>query len=178
MCTLHKQISMSSFSSTIFDINALRRLEQEYRSRLLQEPGDTGARLNLAWCLVILALFKAGQEETLTLLMRAMSGSDEQAEEHLQNALQSTDSAERTAAALLRGCLQQITMVSHLSRDPQEKSDAKKLQDWIHFSGGREAVREADERGAQVLFSITHAIATASEHDLHHPSPSSRTERG
>src|SRR5262249_2033616 len=53
----------------VFNMEAIRRRETVFRDRLANEPGDMSARINLAWCLFLHALYQAGQESILADLI-------------------------------------------------------------------------------------------------------------
>jgi len=147
---------MDCITSTVFDMRALRRAEQDYRRRLEQEPGDTASRLGLAWCLVVQALFEAGQEETLC---RVPEHPHAPAPPPTATAPAATaPAAERSSRSLLRGSLQQALLVSHLSTDPQEKSDSEWLRTLIRLSGGEKALVEAEEEAVAALRAVTGAV--------------------
>ena len=50
-------------SITHFTLAGMQAAEQACAARLAQEPGDTAARLRLAWCLAMQACFEAGREQ-------------------------------------------------------------------------------------------------------------------
>lgn len=135
-------------------------MEKSYRQRLEIEPGDTGTRLSLAWCLVVQALYEAGQERMAGRIMAAakeMSESPDGAPVHEAIA---AAARERNARQLLKGCLRQALMVTQLSRDPREKADVEKLRTLVSLSGAGQAILEADEEAARILRELTRAIAS------------------
>jgi hypothetical protein len=116
------------------DRTALKQAEKTYRKRLGEEPGDTGARLRLAWCLVLQAFYRAGQES----LPAAPPDGD--------------------ARDLLKDGLQQTVTVTQLSADPREHREVETLRALVRLSGAEPLVLEAEERAARILSELTRAL--------------------
>lgn len=145
------------------DIAHLHEVEAGYRKRLEQEPGDTGARLRLAWCLVLEALYRDGKESMRAQLLAALEGMDEQSSSQIRALLTATEPAARGARSLLKCCLHQAVIVTQLSLDPEEKRDAERLRTLVRLSGGEEAVLHADDEANRILGEITRALLQPSD---------------
>jgi hypothetical protein len=155
-------------TTPVFDMDTLSQTEEAYSARLEQEPGDTGARLSLAWCLIIKALHRAGEEKIVARLVSAVDGLDEETSRQIQAALApeaTLEQPERDARALLKSSLHQAVMVVQLSRDPREKRDAEKLRALVHLSGGRQMIQESDDEAKRVLEEITQALLNGWDED-------------
>lgn len=131
----------------VIDISALKRVEEVYRSRLQQEPGDLTARTGLAWCLFSQALHQAGKESVLDRLAPESSG-DEAARA----------AADPDARRVLKECLRQTVAVLQLSRTPAEQEEAERLQDLIRASAGDEAVSEVEQEASRMLAELAQAV--------------------
>lgn len=136
--------TMPGSPEKVVSIEALKRSEQICRTRLANEPGDTSARMKLAWCLFMQALYRAGQESVLSALVSAMEIKEHQGT--LVNAIVQED-----AAHLFSECLRETSMVLQLSPDARERIDVEKIQALARLSGAGQAVSEAEEAAAQVL---------------------------
>jgi hypothetical protein len=136
----------------VFEIDALLRIEQVYRQRLLDDPADVAARTGLAWCLFMQALHRAGQEQMLASLMEAGAELDRQAEAEARAAL------DQNARDLLRDCLKQTVAVMQLSADPANQSEVERLQELVRLTGEEEALSDAQDEAARILGEITHAL--------------------
>lgn len=136
----------------LFDMDVMTRLERIYRRRLAEEPGDMDARVGLAWCLFIQALYQDGQQSMLTALVAAGDGKEEQASVVIRSI------AERDASHLLKDCLKQALTVQQLSPHPQDRSEVEKLQALVKLSGAGRAVIEAEDENARILAEITREI--------------------
>jgi hypothetical protein len=137
---------------SIFDLEVLRRREQIDRDRLANEPGDTEARIRLAWCLFMLALYHAGQENILTKLLTVSRRSKVASGNSLQAAL------DGGAQEILRDCLRQTCTVEQISADPRDCTDVAKLQMLAKSIGAQEMVTEAQEEAAHILAELTQGI--------------------
>lgn len=172
---------MLKYVAPVFDMEALQAIEGAYRERIDEEPVDTGARLRLAWCLVLRAVHEAGREAMAMSVVTAAAAApgtpvwgasaavpagcsnDAKAVSAVEPSVTSTRSEEYTSCVLLKNCLQQATMVLQLSTVPEEKHEAARLRDLIQLSGARQAIIEADEEADKIVSDITHAILQ----DLH-----------
>ena len=136
----------------LFDMDVMTRLERIYRRRLAEEPGDMDARVGLAWCLFLQALYQDGQQSMLMALVAAGDGKAEPA----QAAIRSI--AGRDASQLLKDCLKQAITVQQLSPHPQDRNEAEKLQALVKLTGAGRAVLEAEDENARVLAEMTREI--------------------
>lgn len=115
-------MSAAAFPPSPLDSAALQRLEQAQRSAVLADPSDTTARLALAWCLLIRALVRAGQERLLLRLVEA-DGQPDRLEAAVAQVL------EQDAGALLDDCRRQALIAGKLSADPLAEWHAERLQE-------------------------------------------------
>jgi hypothetical protein len=134
-----------------FDESALRRVEHVYRRELAADPGNAHARISLAWCLLVQALLRAGQESVLDRL--GGEGQD--------HAAAARRVLEQDAGSLLGDCLRQTLTVQQLSTDPQVQGHAERIQALVRLSGGDQALRDANEDAAQALAAITRELRPA-----------------
>ncbi|HEY3282486.1 MAG TPA: hypothetical protein VGN26_09450 [Armatimonadota bacterium] len=137
---------MSGSLRGVIEIEALKHSEEIYRARLANEPGDTTARMKLAWCLFMQALYRAGQESVLMALVAASGAREDSPEGALLKALQSEESS-----ALFGECLKQTNTVLQLSPSDGDRRDMERLQYLARLSGAGQAVVEAEEAAARIL---------------------------
>jgi hypothetical protein len=135
-----------------FDISTLKRVEEIYRKRLVEEPGDMVARLSLAWCLFMQALHQAGQESLLAALAEAGKGQEMPLDE------QASPAPDHDSSELLTECLKQTITVMQLSPNPQDRTDVERIQALVRLSGEEEALSEAEEEAARILGEMSRAI--------------------
>lgn len=128
-------------------VDALRRVERIYRKQLVDEPGDTVARVSLAWCLFMQALHRAGQESTVTPVLELAVPP-----EPVDGDPQKSD---RDSAVLLQDCLKQALAVLQLSPDPRDRSDVERLQSLVKLSGGDALLADAEEQSRRILTQLT-----------------------
>lgn len=145
----------------VFDMAALRHAELSFLHRLEQEPGDTAARMGLAWCLVVQASFEAGYEDTLDRLRPSEEGAARAAERDRERLPTGGVTGLRTSGALLKSSLRQAILVSHLSTNPKERGGSEWLQSLIRLSGGEQALREAEAEAEATLRAMAGAAAAA-----------------
>jgi hypothetical protein len=138
MSPQHKVIQMSS----------LKRAESIYRTRLANEPGDSTARVKLAWCLFMEAIYRAGQESMLAALCTTVNLDDEQRSKRMQLIW------DQDADQLLNDCLQQTTTVMEISSDPWDRKDVERIKALVKLSGVRKAVSDAEEEAARIQAAI------------------------
>jgi hypothetical protein len=133
------------------EMNVLKHAEGVYRARLANEPDDSGARIKLAWCLFMRALYRAGQESMLNALV---SGEEEahRARRRIKGVW------DQDADDLIRDCVSQTGIVLHLSSDPKFQSDAQRLQTLVKMSGGETAVAHAREHSSRTLSEMLQEI--------------------
>lgn len=130
-------------------VDALWRVERLYRQQLVAEPGDTMARVSLAWCLFMQALHRAGQESTAPMLLELPVPPD-------TGELDPDPLArERDSAHLLQDCLRQTLAVLQLSPNPRDRTDVERLQALVKLSGGEALLADAEEQARRVLLQLT-----------------------
>ncbi|MBI3911301.1 MAG: hypothetical protein HY320_10255 [Armatimonadetes bacterium] len=139
----------------VVEWQSLKRVEGLYRQRLENDPTDMIARISLAWCLLMLALHQAGRESILMGLLETTGDQDELLANRIRSIL------DQDAYDLLRDSLRQALTVRQLSLNPQDQTDAAKLQELIELSGGSEAVSEAEAEAAEILAAVTRDILQA-----------------
>jgi hypothetical protein len=130
-------------------VDALWRVERIYRKQLVEEPGDTVARVSLAWCLFMQALHRAGQESTTPALLELPVSLDAVELEPDPRA------RERDSAHLLEDCLRQTLAVLQLSPNPRDRTDVERLQALVKLSGGEALLADAEEQARRVLLQLT-----------------------
>lgn len=128
-------------------MDALWRVERIYRKQLVEEPGNTVARVSLAWCLFMQALHRAGQESAVNSILELALPADQPTGEG-----QATD---RDSAVLLQDCLRQALAVLQLSPDPRDRLDVERLQALVKLSGGAEILADAEEQAHRILTQLT-----------------------
>lgn len=133
-------------------VDSLWRVERIYRKQLIEEPGDTVARVSLAWCLFMQALHRAGQESTATPLLDVTIPPDTVESEPESDALH------RDSAHLLQECLRQAIAVIQLSPNPRDHSDVERLQSLIKLSGGEALLADAEEQARRILTQLTREL--------------------
>jgi hypothetical protein len=139
--------------SEIIEVEALRRVETLYRSRLLAEPGDMVARVSLAWCLFLQALHRAGEERMLHALVPGSENGAASASTPKRAA-----NGHEDAETLVRDSLRQAVTVLQLSPDPRDRVDVERLQALITMSGGGQAVCDAEADAARILAEVSREI--------------------
>jgi hypothetical protein len=160
---------------SVFDMDVVRDVEQTYRHRIEKEPVDTGARLRLAWCLVMRAFHEAGREEMAWSLCSSnptrvtvapTQGDDHGSCEPIQAAslqVGTPESPGGSSRCLLAGSLRQASMVLELSTSQEERREAVKLRELIRLSGAQHAITAADDESEQVLSELTRDILSATD---------------
>ena len=157
-CLVNSEASrMMSHQPQAFSLESLKHVEHVYRQQLVADPGDMMARISLAWCLFMQALHRAGQESIVAELAVASEGQGEELNSAIRSIL------DEDADNLLKECMRQTITVMQLSSDPQDHTDAEKLQALIKLSGGGKAVSEAQAEGANILAEVTRQILNQGE---------------
>jgi hypothetical protein len=128
-------------------MDALWRVERIYRKQLVEEPGNTVARVSLAWCLFMQALHRAGQESAVNSVLELALPADP--------GVSDGHSADRDSAVLLQDCLRQALAVLQLSPDPRDHLDVERLQALVKLSGGAEILADAEEQAHRILTQLT-----------------------
>lgn len=126
------------------EMAALKRAEHLYRTRLANQPDDCAARVKLAWCLFMQALYRAGQESMLKALFSTE-------EESLTHHARIRNVWEQDANDLLQDCLFQTGMVMQLTSDPQCRAEIQRLEALVKLIGCEQAVAYAHENSSRVL---------------------------
>lgn len=144
--------------SKVFDPPGLKEAESAYRFVLRREPDNMDARVNLAWCLLLQALYASGQEAALA----AQTEGEDTADLHLPTSAPTTGS---NAQHLLQECLRHSLTVKHLSAQPANRSDIAKLEELVLLAGGKEMLLSSTEGGARIIDNIVSALWQASEQD-------------
>lgn len=134
------------------DLNALKRLADGYSERLVENPTDAPARINLAWCLLMQAVHRTGESRVISEL----AASGERVHTHLGRMVDSTP--DRDAAEHLRLCLRETFTISQLCADESHRAEVKRLQELVRLSGGEAAVTRAEAEALDVLRNLTAAL--------------------
>lgn len=142
------------------NVDTLWRVERIYRKQLQEEPGDTVARVSLAWCLFMQALHRAGQESTVSPLLEVTCSHD-----HPEVEVE-TEVHERDSAHLLQECLRQTVAVLQLSPNPRDHSDVERLQTLVKLSGGESLLADTEDQARRVITRLAHELL---EGDTAHP---------
>lgn len=144
--------------SSIFDPHSLKEAETAYRFVLVQEPDNMDVRVNLAWCLLLQAVYQSGQETVIA---------ERRAHEHDANLL--NEGAGLTpgpnAGHLLKECLRHSLTVKHLSAQTSNQLDMEKLEALVLLAGGKELLLSSEESGVRIIDNIVTAIWRASDQD-------------
>lgn len=115
-------------------------------------------RVNLAWCLLLQALYQSGQETVIAEHKGSEVGSQNQDPD--AGLAPGPD-----ARHLLQECLRHSVTVRHLSARPANHLDIEKLQALVVLAGGHELLLSAEEGGAVVRDNIARAVWSASDQD-------------
>lgn len=142
--------------SNVFDASALKTAEKAYRSELCRKPDDMDTRANLAWCLLLQALYQSGQETRVSAYRR--SSEEVEGAEALAGAC-----AERDARTLLQESLRHSFMVRHLSTYRPAQMAMEKLASLVELAGGAEQLVEAEQQAARIRDNICAVCRQLSE---------------
>jgi hypothetical protein len=148
-----------------FELDALVRAEAACRRRIAASPDDMDARLRLAWCLLMRALHRSGQQSALA----GIAGGDDARLDSLLAHLEAVPGV--SAGRLVDESLHQAFAVEHLTQDPREVADVRQLQALIALSGGGQMVSDAQDRASAVLHRLARDIERAprTEEGVRHP---------
>jgi hypothetical protein len=148
-----------SFSSNFFNTASLKQAEKTFRERLLTQPDNMEARLNLAWCLFIQAVHQSGQEMALL----------NPVPEYDRTAISSADSESKadSALSLLQDCLCQTYTIKHLSLSSEDHKAIERLQVLFALCGAQEQAVHAERRAIEKLIRLASAVSQSSERDCH-----------
>ena len=135
--------------TTQIDLGALQNAERHYRTKLQTQPDNTTARLNLAWCLFMLAVHRSGVETALSAGVECSPLPMNPVENSGTN---------RDAQAILHDVLAQVCIVRNLSVHKNDMIDANRLQSLVNLSGLQEAARRAEELSLEGLYDLSWEI--------------------
>lgn len=125
----------------IFDLEALEKTEKSCLNCIEEDPADSSARLRLAWCLIIAALYRSGQEsvfaDQLTLV---------------------TYTPDRTAKNLLEEGLLQATIVSDICTDPDLKLEVENLRKIVEICGGGRSLAKANTESNAIFRRLAYLL--------------------
>jgi hypothetical protein len=140
-----------SATPLVCDLDTLKLTERTCRQRLLSEPADTAARVDLAWCLFMQALHRAGQESAGPTQIEAF-------EKPEITGGKGHGASDRNAFELLKDSLRQAYTVMHLSSRPEDHLSAERLRALVRLSGTEEMVSEVASEASKILAEITSDI--------------------
>jgi hypothetical protein len=134
----------------------LQEAEAAYRFILIREPDNMDVRVNLAWCLLLQALYQSGKETVIAERGDAKQAGDDP----------NTDiTPGPDAGHLLQECLRHSMTVKHLSARASNQMDMEKLEALVRLAGGKDLLVSSEENGARIIDNIVNAIWQASEQD-------------
>lgn len=129
----------------------LASFERTYRVKLDDEPADMESRVGLAWCLFLLSVHHFGRESVEN------SGPSTHPNTQRSSNLNGVPCV-RDSGSLLRECLRQTIIVTHLSRDANNRAEVARIQRLVTMSGGECAVKEAEAESIRILAEITREL--------------------
>ena len=144
--------------SSVFDPSGLKTAEEAYRFVLRQEPDNMDIRVDLAWCLLLQALYLSGQETAVAAQNIPEDGAFSQAV--VSDAAPAPD-----AVHLLQECLRHSLTVKHLSAHTANQIEVEKLVSLVLLAGGKEHILFNEERGARIKSEIFRALWQPYDHD-------------
>lgn len=144
---------MSQQVTPSLDIEAVKQTEIACRRLLLQQPEDLETRINVAWCLLLRALFRAGME--------ARSGPRANLQSTSRIASITMDGLggdSRSSRSLLNECLRHTSIVKQLGIDAEAGAAATEvqtqlsaMQSLIGILGCRDQVLMAEAQVSRIL---------------------------
>ena len=143
---------------TTFNLSALKQREDSYRIRLHSQPDDMENRVNLAWCLFMLALHQSGRESTQrSQTQAAMATEGDVPEERL-------GTREYTTEALVAECLRHLFVMLQCSHNTDIITRAETLLTLIRQVGGETALASAQSEADRLLAKLACAIVQPPTH--------------
>lgn len=142
----------------LFDPAHLQDMNQTYRARLLDEPGDVSARLSLAWCLLFQALYQSHQQAFWQNLLATSDAEGEFFRNRLLSLRPHSQRAAQDARRLLKDSLFQAATASQLCEQPIERADTAKIQELVTLLGEGKAVVEMEREAGLILERLARAI--------------------
>lgn len=136
------------------DAEALRRVENFCRSRILQDPCDTLPRGTLAWCLFLQALHQAGRESVLNLLPDLTLWPEGEQEPF-------EPQSERGAEQLLAECLRLTEIALSLTEPGELRTEMERLRSLARLSAGEQPVYRAEQQMQQILHTLMDDVKAA-----------------
>jgi hypothetical protein len=149
-------VKLVDTQSSVFDRHGLREAEEAYRFVLGREPGDMDTRVNLAWCLLLQAIYQSGQETLLAEHPNLYT------EDELPSATPILPPGP-DARHLLQECLRHSLTVRHLSAREANQIDVEKLEALVLLAGGKELLLSNEEIGVRIRNKFVEALHYASD---------------
>jgi len=135
-----------------FDSADLERAENIHRVQLRSRPEDTALRLSLAWCLLVQAIHRSGQETVLAYSARTR-GSVPPAD-----TATAAGTAQRSAHALFKDSLFHTVTVQHMSLLEEDQLEVARLHSLVALAGAQELSNEAEAQSVQRLAALARAV--------------------
>ena len=124
----------------VVNLDALNRAAEKYRHQLDNNPDDMDSRVQLAWCLFLLAMFGTTTEKGLP-------------KAHVESSLTAWD-----AEKALNDCLRETFMVIQLSTDKEDHIRVKTLQSLVKLLCGTQILSHAEQEATSVLTQLIQEI--------------------
>ena len=150
----------------LFDPAHLQDMNQTYRARLLEEPGDISARLSLAWCLLFQSLYQSHQQAFWQSLLATSETEGEFFRNRLLSLRPHTQRSAQDARRLLKDSLFQAATASQLCERPVERADTAKIQELVTLLGEGKAVVDMERETGLILQRLARAIYSNREEHL------------
>lgn len=138
------------------DLSILEHHEKQYRDRLLDDPSNPDARLDLAWCLFLRAVCAVAREDE----PRFSSDSSVPQAQH------SVERRREDARVLMLDGLREAVKVSRLSLDPAHHVDAARLEFLIGLIGEQSIIAMAQEQVDASLKRLVSDLAVDTRGDV------------
>lgn len=150
--------SMAKELPSTFDPDQLQRMIVTCRARLIEEPGDIGVRITLAWCLFFQALHYKHQQAFWQKLYAESEGLGDSFRESLKTLQAQMMKNAPDGHRLLKDSLMQAATVMQLSALPRERTVAAIIQELATLLGEEQAVAEVDIEAMMILNRVAKAI--------------------